>query len=622
MQNPCMQLANTGQNEVLVLALAAFLTLCGIGLLVGLKRGYKPTFRAKFVTLLVVGVLISFLGMHHYALAAPASCSQQTAATPTSTPAVVPAGQVELANDNISTNGMVATFNILDNDSAPSGDPIDPSTIRLTGVWPETSAVSDAYAASMPEVSGIDLWILNPSDSTNPTGPNDHSDPDSPLGEIYFSTINGDGVPTSGEVEIDIMPPPATTIADGTQIHFTYTAKTMSGVEAQTPGVVTVTIHTPTVNDDSYTFTGGSSTATIDAMANDVAAPGSTLDPFSIQFVVQESGPGGTYTAFEPSYSQSVIEDDPDAIINWSITEDNTVSVNYGPNVPSGSYTIQYTVGAFSNDGVPGDDLYGAPATITITIPPKYPPTLVDDSYQFAAPANWSLYGEVYSLPILANDIPHAGDSMDGSTTQLIDPELQELTGSYSTNTIPGDNDSFIKWSVPPGGGSNGGLNGAVTVTAGPHVPTNTPFTIQYTANSVSGGAPAAPATITFTINATPTNPISVTQIASLGSSCGYGDTVVGDTFSVADAVTNGFISTTIGSIDPSTVDLDPFTLGRQTSFTNANGTIVVDNSGVITLTSYSGKDLIPFFFTVMNTNGDTSNPIVLTTDQFTGNCG
>lgn len=64
-------------------------------------------------------------------------------------------------------------------------------------------------------------------------------------------------------------------------------------------------------------------------------------------------------------------------------------------------------------------------------------------------------------------------------------------------------------------------------------------------------------------------------------------------------------------AIDPATVDLDPSTVARETSYTVANqGTFTVDNVGVVTFTplgSFAGTITIPY--TVQNKNQDISNP-------------
>ena len=68
-------------------------------------------------------------------------------------------------------------------------------------------------------------------------------------------------------------------------------------------------------------------------------------------------------------------------------------------------------------------------------------------------------------------------------------------------------------------------------------------------------------------------------------------------------------------NIAPATVDLNPSTIGRETSYTVAGqGTFTVNNSGVVTFTpigSFSGTVSIPY--TVQNQNNDISNPGTIT---------
>lgn len=64
-----------------------------------------------------------------------------------------------------------------------------------------------------------------------------------------------------------------------------------------------------------------------------------------------------------------------------------------------------------------------------------------------------------------------------------------------------------------------------------------------------------------------------------------------------------------LGSVKPSTVDLDPATAGRQTSFTTAGGSFTVDAAGVVTFvptTGFSGRAAATY--TVADLLGHTSN--------------
>lgn len=602
---------------MLVLALAVVCILLGLSILVALKRGYRFSAVLKggglpLAILLACG--ISF-GVNHGALAAPASCAsdQTQAAVSSAQSGGVGAAGPELVNDSISTSDTYITFNVLDNDTAPSGDPINPATLRLTGVWAETNSVSDARQTSYGKKSGTDLWVLNPDDSTNPTSPTDHADPADPWGEVYLaSPLDGNGDPTTGEVEIDLLPEHI--IPTGTTIHFTYTASTMSGVPAQQQGTVAVTVQTPTPNDDNYTFSGQSADeriTTIDVMANDTASPGKSLDPSSLRFISSEDTQGGPITQFDYSSSQEIDggEGEPeDNVISWSINEDQKVVVTYGAGVPAGTYSIQYTVANSLVGGGNDHGAYGSPATITITIPPSYPPTLVNDNASFASNEDFGV------IPVIANDLPQSGDSMNASSLALIDPDTGDPVTDVYVQTIPGNGNSGIQWHVD---------EGVITVNFGSAVPVDTPLTVQYTANSTSGGQPSGPATITVTKDS------SSTKTALVHAPIAFGDahlcsvpTQSGDTIDLTDPAGIGWLTTTSGTFDYATVDLDPYTPGRQTTFTNQSGTITVNNSGLVTLTSYSGNDYLPFFFTIANTSGDITSVGIFTTQNYLKGCG
>jgi len=69
------------------------------------------------------------------------------------------------------------------------------------------------------------------------------------------------------------------------------------------------------------------------------------------------------------------------------------------------------------------------------------------------------------------------------------------------------------------------------------------------------------------------------------------------------------------GTVDPATVDLDPSTAGIQSTFTNADGTYVVDSTGNVTFTpdaALTGNPT-PIGYTVNDNDGNTSNIAELT---------
>ncbi|WP_084403437.1 beta strand repeat-containing protein [Epilithonimonas caeni] len=84
------------------------------------------------------------------------------------------------------------------------------------------------------------------------------------------------------------------------------------------------------------------------------------------------------------------------------------------------------------------------------------------------------------------------------------------------------------------------------------------------------------------------------------------------DTAKTFNILTND--TATSGTLNGATVDLDPTTAGRQTTYTTANGTWIVDDIGNVTFTpvpDYFGNDSINY--TVENSLGYKSNPTSIT---------
>lgn len=137
-------------------------------------------------------------------------------------------------------------------------------------------------------------------------------------------------------------------------------------------------------------------------------------------------------------------------------------------------------------------------------------------------------------------------------------------------------------------------------------------ITLQYTADTLSGQPAPAPATVTILIDAD--TPDSVVMAAEdSGSISGTCDVPINDSV-IIQILDNDITSS--GTLDPTTVDLNPSLPGRQTTVTiNASGGIVtatVDNNGNVIITTSGGfvaeAGGISFYYTVENSNGDTSN--------------
>ncbi len=212
-------------------------------------------------------------------------------------------------------------------------------------------------------------------------------------------------------------------------------------------------------------------------------------------------------------------------------------------------------------------------------------------------------------LAILANDNALAGDPIDWTTIDL-DPNTAGQQTSLSL-THPSDATySCGSITVSSFGILEISLNircynesfDELTIPGDYAIP---PFT--YTAQTLGGNPAPAPATVTILVVAEPEPGVVFAQDDQ--ESAGGGCSFEGFTLNL---VAND--STTTGTIDPTTVDLNPGLPGLQKTVTLDYQASVfqasVDNSGVVTVTRLSGIDADPptFYYTVQNTNGDVSN--------------
>ncbi|WP_229670750.1 Ig-like domain-containing protein, partial [Deinococcus aquiradiocola] len=120
--------------------------------------------------------------------------------------------------------------------------------------------------------------------------------------------------------------------------------------------------------------------------------------------------------------------------------------------------------------------------------------------------------------------------------------------------------------------------------------------TFQYTVTD-DNGATSAAATYTIPVNRPP---VAVNDASST-------DPGVSVTFSV----TGNDTDTAPGTVNAATVDLDPATPGRQTTFTDpGKGTFTVDNAGNVTFTPAPGftTGTSSVTYTVQDNQGATSN--------------
>lgn len=226
-----------------------------------------------------------------------------------------------------------------------------------------------------------------------------------------------------------------------------------------------------------------------------------------------------------------------------------------------------------------------------------------DDLLHWGAPLNSTgeNYGlSVYYLGVLDNDHAQPDDPLDAHSLNFIDPDTGLPTTSYNQQIV-GDNDTgTLDWNIE---------YGVASVRVGNDVPYDTPYSLDYIANS-RVGVPSANSS-KITISRHYNNPITV---MNFGSYIAYNQCAQsGPSYaSVGDSTnaTNLLVASTIsGYINTSSIDLDPSQPGRQTIFTDQWGnTVSADSSGIITVTSIPHPEKLRVTYTIENTSGDVSN--------------
>ena len=276
----------------------------------------------------------------------------------------------------------------------------------------------------------------------------------------------------------------------------------------------------------------------------------------------------------------------PIILANGTTTQGGTVTLNDGgtPNNPlddtfdyipspnfNGVDSFQYTLTDTNGDT--------STASVTINVVSQNDaPVAVNDT------ASTSEDTPV-SFDIVGND-----NDLDGT----IDPATVDLDpatpGVQTTFTVPNQGtytvDNLGEVTFTPVANFNG---------------TTTP--VNYTVND-NEGTTSSPATITVTVTDVNDAPVAVNDTASTPEDTPVSFDVVGNDTDLD------------GTIDPATVDLDPATLGVQTTFTVPNqGTYTVDNLGEVTFTPVAKFNGIatPVNYTVNDNEGTTSSPATIT---------
>jgi gliding motility-associated-like protein len=203
----------------------------------------------------------------------------------------------------------------------------------------------------------------------------------------------------------------------------------------------------------------------------------------------------------------------------------------------------------------------------------------------------------VNDAPVATNDT--ASTNEDTPVTVTVTNNDTDLDGTINTSSVDLDpSTAGIQSTFTNAQGTWTVSNGVVTFT--PALNYNGTASITYTVNDNSG-ATSNVATLTITVTAVNDAPVATNDTASTNE-----DTPVTVTVTSNDTDLDGTINT-------SSVDLDPSTAGIQSTFTNAQGTWTVSN-GVVTFTpalNYNGTASITY--TVNDNSGATSNVATLT---------
>lgn len=235
------------------------------------------------------------------------------------------------------------------------------------------------------------------------------------------------------------------------------------------------------------------------------------------------------------------------------------------------SYTARDPEGAESN-----------PATITVTVNDINANPVANDDV-----ASTDINTAVV-IAILDNDTDD-DNALDPATVDL-DPG----TGGRQTSVSDASGSAVV--------------NGSGVVTFTPATGFTGAASFTYTVDDNAGNT-SNTATVTVTVNSTNVAPTAAND---------EGNTSEGTPVTF-DIVSND--TDPDGTIDPASVDLDPSAPGRQDSFSHANGTASVNNSGMFTFTPNAGfVGTVTLSYTVNDNEGATSNIAQITVNVSAGN--
>jgi CshA-type fibril repeat protein len=421
--------------------------------------------------------------------------------------------------------------------------------------------------------------IIDNNDANDPPVAADDSTSTQENTPVTLSVLNNDTDP-EGNMDVATVDLDPTTAGRQT----TFTVAGQGTFEVDDTGVVTFTPVTgftgvatiPYTVDDDEPLTSNEANITVTVnkaappnqppvAANDSAStPANT--PVSLSAVANDSDPDGNINAGTVDLDPST----PGRQTTYTKPNEGTFTVNGSGLVTftplpefSGVSSIPYTVN--DNQGLTSNQ-----ATIAITVAANIPPVANNDT----AETPWN-------TPVTLSAV---GNDTDADGT--VDPATVDLDPS-----TPGIQTTFTK-----AGEGTFTVNNAGAVTFTPLDTFSGVSTIPYTVND-NLGAVSNPANISVTV-------LNAPPVANNDSAETPANTPV-----TLSAVGND--TDTDGTVDPATVDLDPSTPGRQTTFTVPNeGTFTVDDAGAVTFTpvpAFKGTSTIPY--TVNDNLGATSNP-------------
>jgi gliding motility-associated-like protein len=535
--------------------------------------------------------------------------SGATSNTATITVTVTPVNDAPVAvNDDATTNeDTPVTFNVTSNDTDVDGTinaasvDLDPSTAGIqntftnaSGSWSVNASGNVTYTPTL-NFNGsasityrvndnggatsnsaiITVTVTPVNDAPVAVNDNATTDEDTPVTfNVTSNDTDVDGTVNAASVDLD----PSTA---GIQNAFTNVTGSWS---VNATGDVT---YTPTLNfngsasityrvNDNSGATSNTATITVtltpvnDApvAVNDNATTNEDM-PVTFNVTSNDTDVDGTINA-------GTVDLDPatagtqNTVINsagsWSV--DASGDVTYTPTLNfNGSASITYRVN--DNSGATSNT-----ATITVTVTP------------------------VNDAPIAMND--NATTNEDTPVTFNVTSNDTDVDGTINAGTVDLDPATAGTQNTFTNGAGTWSVNDTGDVTYTPTLNFNGSTSITYRVNDNSG-ATSNSATITVTVNPVNDVPVAVDDNA----------TTQEDVSVVIDVANNDYDDD--GSIDPSTIDLDPDSPGRQQHVTNAAGTWTATPTGTVVfnpLLNYFGSATIRYV--IADNEGGTSNPAVL----------